>query len=126
MIIRYQLSDDLFSILAGGTGNDQLYGDNGLDIFDFDHLGTVNADTVFNFSTSLDQIDLRDLLTSYDSLTELITDYVQITDFGANSEIRVDTSGAGSFGGDTLVATINGVTGLTDEAALVTSGNLIL
>jgi hypothetical protein len=50
---------------------------------------------------------------------------VQITDSGADSELRVDTTGSGSFGAATVVATFTDINGLTDEAALATTGVLI-
>ncbi|MEZ5902633.1 MAG: type I secretion C-terminal target domain-containing protein [Alphaproteobacteria bacterium] len=127
VILRYQVdSGGEFTTLAGGAGNDTLYGSSGLDIFEFSHVGAGNLDTVNNFLVGADQIDLSDLLTGYDPLTDLITDFVRITDSGANSDLRVDTTGGGSFGAGTVVATIIGVTGLTDEAALVQDGTLIV
>ena len=69
---------------------------------------------------------MSDLLTAYDPTTDLITDYIQITDSGGNSDVRVDTTGSGSFGAGTVVAVIDGITGLTDEAALLKSGDIII
>ncbi|MGE4314273.1 MAG: glycine-rich domain-containing protein [Pseudobdellovibrionaceae bacterium] len=126
VIIRYQLSVEHFSILAGGSGNDDLYGSSGLDVFEFSHRGAANTDQIYNFTNGTDQIDLRDLLSGYDPMSDAITSFVQITTNGANSDIRVDTTGSGSFGGDVMVATIHGVTGLTDEAALLSNGTLIV
>lgn len=127
VIIRYQVSTaGDYTTLAGGSGNDTLYGSAGLDIFEFSHVGAANLDTVNNFQTGADQIDISDLLTGYDPLTDAITDFVRITDSGGNSDLRVDTTGSGSFGLATQVATITGVTGLTDEAALVQDGTLII
>ena len=51
-------------------------------------------------------------------MTEAITDFLQITDDGTDSEIRVDTAGTASFGAATVVATIDNTTGLTDEGFL--------
>ncbi|HSH93207.1 MAG TPA: cadherin domain-containing protein, partial [Roseimicrobium sp.] len=45
---------------------------------------------------------------------------------GSNSTLSVDRDGTGSTYGFVQIATINGVTGLTDEAALVASGNLVV
>lgn len=68
-------------------------------------------------------IDLSDLISVYDPVTDAITDFIQITDSGNNSIVSVDTDG----GADNFVhiATLKDITGLTDEAALETSGNLI-
>jgi len=52
-----------------------------------------------------------------------ITDFVQITDDGTDSTLYIDQDGgADNF---VAVATILGVTGLTDEVALETSGALV-
>jgi len=63
------------------------------------------------------------LLIGYDPLTDAITDFVQITESGTNSYLNVDADG----GADNFVqvAYIYNETGLTDEDALQTSGNLI-
>lgn len=121
--------------LYGDAGNDVLYGDDGLDTlhggagadtFKFlKETAFKNIDVINDFSrTQLDKIDLSGLLQGYDPLTQAITDFVQITTSGANSILRVDVDGgANSF---VQIATLNAVTGLTDEAALVTSGNLVV
>lgn len=120
------LDSSVFTTLAGGEENDTLYGSDGTDIFDFDHIGNQNADTIEDFDSSADSLDLRDLLTAYDPVTDAITDFVRITDQGGGSEVKVDTAGNGNFNGNArLVADISGVTGLTDEAALEAAGNLI-
>lgn len=114
-------------ILFGQGGADHLYGEAGADIFAFQAATAYGAsDTVHDFSLAEgDVLDLRDLLTGYDSLTMSLTDFVEITDSGANSLLKVDQDGAGTAFGFVQVATLTGVTGLTDEAALVTSGNLL-
>jgi hypothetical protein len=51
---------------------------------------------------------------------------VEITTNGSNSEVKVDRDGTGGTYGMTQIALLEGVTGLTDEAALVSSGNLVV
>ncbi|MBI2234158.1 MAG: type I secretion C-terminal target domain-containing protein, partial [Micavibrio aeruginosavorus] len=124
-------------LLHGGTGDDTLYGGDGLDtlyggagadIFVFEAASAYNnVDVVKDFSTGQgDVIDLSDLLGSYNPVNDAITDFVQITTSGSNSSLFVDRDGLASTYGFTQIATISGVTGLTDEAALVTSGNLLV
>lgn len=122
--------------LNGGLGNDTLYGGAGADtltgssnadifVFDTDSYGSI--DIVTDFSTgSGDAIDIRDLLDGYDSGTDDVTEWVRITTSGSNSIVEVDRDGTGTGYGWTQIATLNGVTGLTDEAALVTAGNLLV
>lgn len=124
-------------LMHGGTGDDALYGEDGLDTlfggagaddFIFESASAFNnVDKIKDFDTvENDAIDISDVLSGfYDPLTDLITDFVEITTNGSHSELRVDTSGTASFGAGTQIATIENVTGLTDEAALVTSGHLI-
>lgn len=110
-------------VLNGGTGADTLNGGDGADTFVFDDSASV--DTVSDFSLSdSDMLDISDLLIGYDPLTNAITDFVEITDNGTDSTLKVDSDG----GADNFVtiATLLGVTGLTDEATLEMAGTLII
>ena len=112
-------------ILIGGQGADELTGNTGSDIFRFLEGQSFDAvDTIKDFSTSYDAIDIADLLDAYDPLTDVITDFVQITTSGSNSLLAVDADG----GADNFIqiAVIQGQTGMTDEAALVASGKLLV
>ncbi|MBI2233604.1 MAG: type I secretion C-terminal target domain-containing protein [Micavibrio aeruginosavorus] len=114
--------------LYGGDGLDTLYGDAGADLFVFEAASAYNnVDVIQDFSTGQgDAINLSDLLELYNPVSDAITDFVQITTSGSNSSVFVDRDGLASTYGFSQIATISGVTGLTDEAALVTSGNLIV
>ncbi|MCL4677702.1 MAG: type I secretion C-terminal target domain-containing protein [Alphaproteobacteria bacterium] len=122
-------NDQLFGdndndILIGGLGADELTGGNGSDIFRFVEGEAFDAvDTIKDFNTTYDSIDVADLLEGFDPLTDAITDFVQITTSGSDSLVAVDADG----GGDNFIqiAVILNKTGLTDEAALVASGRLI-
>ncbi len=108
-------------LLNGGEGVDTLLGGTGADTFVIDDLNAV--DTVQDFSLAQgDKLDISDLISGYDPLTDAISDFVQIADSGSNSIVSVDVDG----GADNFVqiATLNNVTGL-DEEALESSGNLI-
>ncbi len=117
------------TILNGGDGLDDLYGSTGLDVFMFENASAFNdIDLVNGFTTSDgDALGLSDILTAagYNPVADAITDFVEITDSGADSVVKVDTTGSASFGAGTQIATIVGVTGLTDELALEGTGNLI-
>jgi Ca2+-binding RTX toxin-like protein len=110
--------------LYGGEGVDLLYGGSGADVFVFEFASVfAGDDTIADFSTAQsDAIDLADVL-DFDPMYDDITDFVQITDSGSDSLLAVDWDGGGN--NFIQVATISGVTGLTDEAALVSSGHLI-
>ncbi len=113
--------------LYGGSGVDELYGESGADTFIFEAISAFTGiDNVHDFSiTDGDMLDVSDLLEGFYTtpVTQAITDFVQITDNGSDSFMAVDSNGgADNF---VMVATIHGQTGLTDEEALETSGNLI-
>ena len=121
----YLLGGDGDDVLYGGDGKDTLYGESGADTFVFESASAFNnIDEIEDFDlTESDAIDISDLLSAYDPLNDAITDFVQITDNGTHSYLAVDIDG----GADNFVqiATIFNSTGLTDEAALESSGNLI-
>jgi len=112
-------------VLYGGAGIDMLYGDAGADTFVFESASAfTSSDNIQDFNLAEgDKLDISDLLVGYDPLVDAITDFVQITEAGANSYLNVDADGgANNF---VQVAYIFNETGLTDEDALETSGNLI-
>lgn len=121
----YLYGGDGDDTLSGGSGVDMLYGQNGADTFVFDaDSAFTNSNNIQDFSLSEgDKFDVSDLLSGYDPLADAITDFVQITESSGNSYLNVDTDG----GADNFVqvAYLYNETGLTDEAALETSGNLI-
>lgn len=110
--------------LNGGTGNDVLYGNSGIDIFVFDAI--TSQDTIFNFDASgRDQLDFSSILTSYDPLTDDITDFIQLTEAGGNTTLAVDTNGSAGGSSYTAITTLDSVTGL-DLYQMVAADNLIL
>lgn len=126
--------------LHGGSGNDFLYGETGSDTiyagtgldtlsggansdrFVFDGV-TSGIDTIIDFSKAEDILDLTALLTGYDP-TRAITDFLQITDSGVNSLVKVDPDGVGAAHSWAQIATLNNVIGMTDENALLGSGRI--
>ena len=115
-------------VLYGGGGLDTLTGGNGADTFGFEAASAFsNVDVIQDFNTGQsDKLDISDILDGYyDPMSDLITDFVQIATSGSDSLVYVDITGTATFGASQQIATIVGVTGLTDEAALVTAGTLI-
>lgn len=100
----------------------------GADTFFFEDVSAFNnIDVVYDFSTAEnDALDISDILSGLGVTSGNITDYVRITNSAGDSDVRVDVTGSGTFGAATKIATLFGVTGLTDEAALVTNGDLIV
>lgn len=109
--------------LDGGMGADTLIGGTGADTFVFTE--TDSSDIITDFKLlQFDKLDIRDLLTGFDSLTSVITDFVQITQVGTTSVLSVDGNGTGSA--FVQIAVLNATSGLTDELALFNSGTLIM
>ncbi len=123
--------------LNGGSGNDMLYGNGGADVL----TGGAGSDTfvfkdetafgapvtVTDFSTSQgDRLNISDILEGFDPLTQVIGDYIQVVNSGSNSSVSVDRDGAATTYGWQHIATLNGVTNLTDEAVLINNGNLVI
>jgi Ca2+-binding RTX toxin-like protein len=116
-------------ILYGGDGLDTLFGGAGEDTFILEAASAFNnVDIIKDFvANDDDAIDISDVLDGYYTHgVDVLTDFVEITTNGSNSELRVDTTGMASFGSGTLIAIIENVTGLTNEATLVTNGNLLV
>ena len=111
--------------LDGGGGADTLTGGGNSDTFTFKAATFGGVDTVTDFTSGSgnDVLDVHDILIGYSGT---VTDFMRITDVGGNSKVEVDRDGTGGGFGWSQIATLNGITGLTDEAALVTSGNLLV
>ncbi|MBK9586455.1 MAG: tandem-95 repeat protein [Alphaproteobacteria bacterium] len=113
--------------LVGGRGIDELKGEGGADIYRFTNVTAGEVDLVRSFKLSEgDKIDLSQILEGYDAATSAITDFVMIANSGVNSTLSVDINGAVGGASFIQIATIEGVTGLTDEAALLTGGKLLV
>ncbi len=115
------------TILSGGDGLDKMYGGAGADTFLFEAIYAYNnIDEIYNFDTTdKDALDISDILKGYDPATDVITNWVEMRDSGSNTIVNVDKTGSGRFGANTQIATLFGVTGLTDEVWLEDNGNLI-
>lgn len=132
-ILRGNDGDDT---LRGGDGNDRLLGGEGADflhgglgadtfVFKLDYA-FAGIDTVKDFSTvEGDRIDIRDLLSEYDPVNDVLADFVQFTNSGNKSNLMVDIDGAGTAYAFTQIASISGYNDL-DAEALVASGNLLV
>jgi Ca2+-binding RTX toxin-like protein len=114
--------------LSGQDGQDTLFGGDGADTFVFESANALNnIEFIEDFSPSQsDVIDIRSVLSGYNPLSHVLTDFVKIEDGSNNSILSVDIDGTGTTNTWVRIAAIQGVTGLTDEAALVASGNLLV
>ncbi len=111
-------------ILNGGAGYDVLIGGKGGDTFVFD-LNFDAVDVVKDFNVSEDFIDLSDLLSGYDPVTDAISDFLQITTVSKTGYLQVDLDGAGVGSDFVNLAIVNGLKG-QDIDDLVNSGTIIV
>jgi len=83
--------------LIGGRGHDVLSGKQGRDLFVFQTL-VDGVDRITNFSVLEDRIDLRPIFTGAafggSSGFERFTQFVQLVQVGANTEVQIDTDGS--------------------------------
>ena len=88
-----------------------------------DDSGRKQADE--HLQSELDKIDIKDLLSGYDPVTKAITDFIQITTSGTSSIVKIDANGLTGGTAWTQIATLENITGLTDELALKNAGTII-
>jgi Tol biopolymer transport system component len=114
--------------ILGGADVDSLYGGADADTFVFDSTAFTGRDTIKDFSLADgDKIELQGLLTGYTPGVSAVTDFVHIIQSAAgNSYLYVDATGAPGWANFVQIARLDSVTGLTDEAALLASGNLVI
>lgn len=121
-------------ILYATAGNDFLRGGTGSDTFIFDDItdfagtaaSTVKSGFDSNTTGDNDVLDIKDII-DYDSSTDVLSDFVALTDNGSNTTLSVDKDGAGTGHSWTTVAIIQNVTGEWAGAAdMLAQNNLIV
>ena len=85
--------DDVIASTADGN-DDALYGEAGADTFLFSAIG-AQSDTIEDFSIGDgDRIDISNILSAYDPMTDAISDFVTITGGGSEMTLSIDADGA--------------------------------
>jgi Ca2+-binding RTX toxin-like protein len=114
--------------LTSGDGLDTLYGGSGSDLFIFENASAFNnVDVIKDFvsGSGNDVIDIEDLLSGFDPMTDDYTDFVSLTEAGGNTSIGIDRDGTGGTYSSINVVLLQGVTGL-NLGDLITDGNLVI
>ncbi len=110
-------------ILAVGQGVDEIYGGRGDDVIVYTLLDAL-VDTIHGFETGIgnDVLNITDILTGYDALSDLLSDFVQVQSLNGDTHVRINADGdtGGAF---TAIAVAAGVE--TTLADLINAGNLI-
>lgn len=114
--------------LVGGGGTNLLIGGAGADTYMFlaSDVGS-GVSTISGFSlVDNDVIDLRDVLSAYDPLTDILSDYVQFSSDGwGGTNVNVDIDGSLSGHSWTQIATLQSLS-FNDPSALAISGHLLV
>lgn len=108
--------DDLIIM---GDGFDQAWGGTGRDIFAFDIFDDA-PDIIHDFSVGAggDTLNITDILSGYDPLDDMISDFVRLTSSGGNTMVEVMKDGDFAH-----LVTLVGVAGV-DLDSLLVHGNL--
>ena len=116
-------------IYRGRVSADTIFGGAGADVFTFEAATAYSGiDIIKDFNTGdSDVIDIADVLDGiYDPMSDVLADFVQISESGGDTLLSVDQDGAGMTYGWTQIATIQGVTGLSSADDMVTAGQLLV
>jgi hypothetical protein len=111
------LADDWSELEAQGGGADS---------FVFESASAFsNIDVITDFSTGQsDNLNLADVV-DFDPGIHAITDFVEMTTSGTDTILKVDANGTTGGVSFVQIATLQNITGLTDEQDLFDTGNLI-
>jgi hypothetical protein len=110
--------------ITGGFGADIMTGGSGADTYIWQAIDILSGavDTITDFAAGQnDLVDLSNLLTAFNPGTDVISDFVQLSESAGNTTVQIDQTGTGTF--TTSVVTLSGVTGL-DLALLYANGNI--
>jgi parallel beta-helix repeat protein len=106
-------------ILIGGAGNDTLTGGGGRDLYVFNSVNNA-TDTIIGFNVAQDLIDLRPILDSVSITTAgKFVQFIQFTQVGANTELRVDTDGLGTAASFETLAVLRNINASTVQTTNV-------
>jgi large repetitive protein len=112
--------------LLGGAGIDLLTGGGGADIFRYAAgdvaAGATTEDTIADFVTGTDKLDLSELLPGYDGTDAALSQFIELFESGGNTTVRIASSTPGTI--DTDVVTFQGVVGL-DLLTLKQNGTIL-
>jgi hypothetical protein len=82
-------------------------------------------DRIEDFSAAQgDVINIHDVLSSYDALTDDIANFVRLVQSGSDTELQINADGQGSD--FVAAALIVGGTGGVDVAAMIAGGSLVV
>ncbi len=124
VIYGSQGNDILSSI--GDNLNDTFYGEGGADTFIFTNAAS-QYDTIGDFNTGEgDIIDISDLLSTYDSVTDSITDFISMTATASPDEFILSVDTDGTAGGASFTEIVLFDTNNQTLEQLIDNGNILI
>jgi large repetitive protein len=115
------LGRDGIDDILGNAGNDVLTGGSGADVF-WVLATTDGVDRITDFGTA-DKLELSNVITNFDPVTDAINDFVFTSFSGGNTTISVNNAGVGGAAGATSILVLEGVN--VTVADLYAGGNII-
>ncbi|MEO0328720.1 MAG: type I secretion C-terminal target domain-containing protein [Pseudomonadota bacterium] len=113
-------------IITGGIGADILTGGQDADTFVWDAIDILSASTdeITDFDTSSgDVLDVSAILPDFDTGSDVLSDFLNLSVQGSNTIVQVDQSGIANF--TVSLVNLTDTSGL-DLATLQSNGNLIV
>lgn len=99
-------------LIVGGRGSDRLTGNGGSDVFAFENL-TDGVDTITDFNTTEDLIDVSGILASPQfaaaSPFDKVSQFVRLNQVGSDTEVSIDADGNGDGNSLQQIAILQGV-----------------
>ncbi len=125
-IIYGTQGNDILSSVGDGA-NDVFYGEGGADTFIFDTVPT-QSDTIGDFNSGEgDAIDISDLLSGYDELTDVISDFVQLTTSPTDSsQVILSIDIDGTYNGSDFVDIVTFSSNNQTLEDMITNGNIVI
>lgn len=104
--------------MTGGAGRDRF-------VFEMDSAFN-DIDVITDFTILEDVLDVSDLLTVYDPLTDALADFVSVTRESGQSFVNVDRDGTGTMYDMEKIAHLDGYSYITSADQLHNWGQLIV
>jgi hypothetical protein len=106
---------------GGGTATNYMNAGTGADTYNIESPNSSTTISGYNPEKG-DVLNVEDIMTGYDPVSDALGNWVQETVTGGNTQISVDPTGQGHFTSVNVV--LSGVTSLPDIATLVAEGAL--
>ena len=105
------VTDEGNDIIYGGAGDDYMASETGNNTFIIESIGYI--DYIDGFEVTKDKLDISDVLTSYDPVSDAIADFVRVTSIDEGVMLSVDIDGGADNFVDLVALIYNSVFDIT-------------